>query len=187
MQRTQALAGFKSGRFRVLVATDVAARGIDVEGLSHVINFDVPNVPDDYIHRVGRTARAGATGQALTFVSPEEQGELRAIERAVAKTLPRRTLAGFNYETKPAERLEIPLAERIAEIRSRKAGDRARAAAKAERRPQPAASRTASPHGGARVSHPWFSQPQEPQHRSAEESRQPVQAASAGRPRRRLR
>jgi ATP-dependent RNA helicase RhlE len=188
-QRTQAMAGFKSGRYRVLVATDVAARGIDVEGLSHVINFDVPNVPDDYIHRVGRTARAGATGQALTFVSPEEAGELRAIERAVAKTLPRRTLAGFNYETKPAERLEIPLAERIAEIRSRKAEERARAAAKAERRPQPPAGRpAASPHGGGRPSHsPWFARPQEPQHRSAEESRQPVQAASAGRPRRRLR
>jgi ATP-dependent RNA helicase RhlE len=136
-QRTQALAGFKSGRFRVLVATDVAARGIDVEGLSHVVNFDVPNVPDDYIHRVGRTARAGATGQALTFVSPEEQGELRAIERAVAKVLPRRTIAGFDYQKRPAERLEIPLGERIAAIRSRKADERARSAARTERRPQP--------------------------------------------------
>ena len=88
-QRTEALEGFKDGRFRVLVATDIAARGIDVEGLSHVINFDVPHVPEDYIHRVGRTARAGATGEALTFVSPEEVNELRAIERAVAKVLPR--------------------------------------------------------------------------------------------------
>ncbi len=71
-QRTEALAGFKDGRFRVLVATDIAARGIDVEALSHVVNFDVPNVPEDYIHRVGRTARAEMTGDAFTFVSPEE-------------------------------------------------------------------------------------------------------------------
>jgi ATP-dependent RNA helicase RhlE len=132
-QRTQALAGFKSGRFQVLVATDIAARGIDVEGLSHVINFDVPNVPDDYIHRVGRTARAGATGEALTFVSPEEMGELRAIERAVGKTLPRRTLEGFDYQPRQAERLEIPLAERLAAMRAQRSGERERARAKTER------------------------------------------------------
>ena len=134
-QRTQALADFKSGRTRILVATDIAARGIDVEGLSHVVNFDVPNVPEDYIHRVGRTARAGATGEAITFVSPEEMNELRAIERAVAKVLPKKTLEGFDYQPKSAEKLEIPLAERLATMRSQRAGDRARSAAKAERRP----------------------------------------------------
>ncbi len=133
-QRTVALAGFKSGRFRVLVATDVAARGIDIEELSHVVNFDVPGVPDDYIHRVGRTARAGATGDALTFAAPEEGRELRAIERAVSRSLPRRKLAGFDYAHKPSERFEIPLGERIAQIRARKAEDRARARAKAERK-----------------------------------------------------
>ncbi|MBA3556010.1 MAG: DEAD/DEAH box helicase, partial [Gemmatimonadales bacterium] len=90
-QRTEALAGFKSGKYRVLVATDIAARGIDVEALGHVVNFDVPTVPDDYIHRVGRTARAEATGDAFTLVAPEEEGELRAIERAVGKRLPRVT------------------------------------------------------------------------------------------------
>ncbi|MBI4886056.1 MAG: DEAD/DEAH box helicase, partial [Acidobacteria bacterium] len=84
-QRTQALAGFKSGRYPVLVATDIASRGIDVEALSHVVNFDVPAVPDDYIHRVGRTARAEATGDAFTFVSPQEQGDLAQIERAIGK------------------------------------------------------------------------------------------------------
>src|SRR5262245_3732807 len=125
-QRTEALAGFKSGRFRVLVATDIAARGIDVEGLSHVVNFDVPYVPEDYIHRVGRTARAGATGEALTFVSPEELNELRAIERTVAKVLPRRTLEGFDYQARPAERLEIPVAERLAAMRARQPGGPAR-------------------------------------------------------------
>ncbi len=83
-QRTEALAGFKSGRYRVLVATDIAARGIDVEALGHVVNFDVPTVPEDYIHRVGRTARAEATGDAFTFVAPEEEADLRAIERRSA-------------------------------------------------------------------------------------------------------
>jgi len=142
-QRTQALAGFKSGRYRVLVATDVAARGIDIEALSHVINFDVPNVPEDYIHRVGRTARAGATGDALTFSSPQEGKELKAIERAVGKRLPRLTLAGFDYQHKPNERLEIPIRERIAQIRARKAEERARSRAKAERKAQAAAARPA--------------------------------------------
>ena len=107
-QRTQALEGFKNGRHRVLVATDVAARGIDIEALSHVVNFDVPNLPEDYIHRVGRTARAGATGEALTFVSPQEQGELRAIERTVGRSLPRRTLAGFDYQGRATEPLGDP-------------------------------------------------------------------------------
>ena len=134
-QRTQALAGFKARRFRVLVATDIAARGIDVEALSHVINFDVPLVPDDYIHRVGRTARAELPGDAFTFVAPEEEGELRAIERAIGKQLPRVTLPGFDYSKRPPERLEIPIGKRIAAIRARKAEDRARARINAEPRP----------------------------------------------------
>jgi len=138
-QRTQALDGFKNGRVQVLVATDIVARGIDVEELSHVVNFDVPHVPEDYIHRVGRTARAEATGDALTFVSPEEENDLRAIERAIGKRIPRRTLSGFDYAAKPTERFEIPIAERIAEIRRRKAEERARAKEKAERKTQRAA------------------------------------------------
>ncbi|HVE65671.1 MAG TPA: helicase-related protein, partial [Thermoanaerobaculia bacterium] len=133
-QRTAALAGFKDGKFRVLVATDIAARGIDVEALPHVVNFDVPHVPDDYIHRVGRTARAERTGDAFTFVAPEEEQDLRAIERALGRRLPRITLAGFDYTAAPAERLEVPIAERIAAIRARKADERSRAKAKAERR-----------------------------------------------------
>jgi ATP-dependent RNA helicase RhlE len=133
-QRTEALAGFKSGKYRVLVATDIAARGIDVEELGHVVNFDVPKVPEDYIHRVGRTARAEATGDAFTFVSPEEEGDLRSIERAVGKRLPRVTLPDFDYAAKQSVQLEVPLAERIATIRAKKADDRARAKAKAARR-----------------------------------------------------
>jgi ATP-dependent RNA helicase RhlE len=96
-QRTEALAGFKAGRFPVLVATDIAARGIDVEALSHVVNFDVPASPEDYVHRVGRTARAQATGDAFMFVSPEEESNVRGIERAIGQRLPRLTLAGFDY------------------------------------------------------------------------------------------
>jgi ATP-dependent RNA helicase RhlE len=134
LQRTQALAGFKAGKFKVLVATDIAARGIDVEALSHVVNFDVPHVPDDYIHRVGRTARAELTGDAFTFVSPEEQTDLAQIERAIGKRLPRITVPGFDYSKAPAERFEVPLAERIAAIRARKAEERKRAKEKAERR-----------------------------------------------------
>ncbi len=131
-QRTEALAGFKSGKYRVLVATDIAARGIDVEALSHVVNFDVPAVPEDYIHRVGRTGRAELTGDAFTFVAPDEEPELRAIERAIRHTLPRVTLPDFDYKARPAS-LEIPRGERIAAIRARKAEERARARAKAER------------------------------------------------------
>ncbi|MDB5590099.1 DEAD/DEAH box helicase, partial [Enterovirga sp.] len=80
-QRERALAEFKAGRCRVLVATDIAARGIDVDGVSHVINFDLPNVPESYVHRIGRTARAGAAGQAISFCNSEERAYLRDIER----------------------------------------------------------------------------------------------------------
>ncbi|HSP14059.1 MAG TPA: DEAD/DEAH box helicase [Thermoanaerobaculia bacterium] len=160
MQRTEALSGFKSGKYRILVATDIAARGIDVEALSHVVNFDVPNVPDDYIHRVGRTARAEMTGDAITFVAPDEENDLRSIERAIGKRLPRITVPDFDYRHKPAERLEIPIHERIAAIRARKAEERARRAAKEQKK-------AAAPHGHraapARPAHA----PSHPTHRSS--------------------
>ena len=151
-QRTEALAGFKDGTFPVLVATDIAARGIDVEALGHVVNFDVPLQSEDYIHRVGRTARAEMTGEAFTFVSPEEEGDLKAIERAVGKKLPRVTLPDFDYRARPNERFEVPIGERIAEIRKRKAEERARAKANEERRKVNAAQAASSPparDGGA--------------------------------------
>ncbi|MGH7591703.1 MAG: helicase-related protein, partial [Gemmatimonadales bacterium] len=125
---------FKSGKYRVLVATDIAARGIDIEALQHVINFDVPAVPEDYIHRSGRTARAERTGFAFTLVAPDEEGDLKRIERAINKRLPRVTIPGFDYAARPTGQLEVPLAQRIAAIRARKAEERARAKAKAERR-----------------------------------------------------
>jgi ATP-dependent RNA helicase RhlE len=133
-QRTAALAGFKNGTVPVLVATDIAARGIDVNALGHVVNFDVPVAPADYIHRVGRTGRAEATGEAFTFVSPDEEEALRAIERAIGKRLPRVTVPDFDYAARPKRKLEIPLAERIAQIRLRKREERARRDANAARR-----------------------------------------------------
>jgi ATP-dependent RNA helicase RhlE len=141
-QRNAALAGFKSGKHRVLVATDIAARGIDVEELGHVVNFDVPKVPEDYIHRVGRTGRAEAVGDAFTFVSREEEADLQRIERAVGKRLPRVTVPDFDYNAVPTERLEIPVAERLATMRAaRRAGQ--------ERR-QAQGQRPGQGHGGAR-------------------------------------
>lgn len=91
-QRTEALDGFKRGRFQILVATDVAARGLDVKDISHVINFDMPGSVEDYVHRIGRTARAEASGEAFTFVTPEDEGELRMFERRLARRLPRAVL-----------------------------------------------------------------------------------------------
>jgi ATP-dependent RNA helicase RhlE len=156
-QRTEALAGFKSGKYRVLVATDIAARGIDVTALGHVVNFDVPAVPEDYIHRVGRTARAELTGSAFTFVSPEEEGDLRAIEKAINNRLPRVTVPDFDYQAKTEARLEIPIGQRIAEIRARKSEERARSAAKSARRA--AAERSGAPSAGGRPGAPSHARP----------------------------
>lgn len=88
-QRQQALDGFRKGKYRILVATDVAARGIDIDGVSHVINYDIPDNPDDYIHRIGRTARANSTGDAYTLVTPAEFQALGSIERTLGHNIPR--------------------------------------------------------------------------------------------------
>lgn len=93
-QRQQAIEGFRQGRYQILVATDVAARGLDVQGITHVFNFDIPNSSDDYIHRIGRTARASADGDAITFVSPEDHRALTNIERALGQSLPREEWEG---------------------------------------------------------------------------------------------
>jgi ATP-dependent RNA helicase RhlE len=97
-QRVQALERFRAGRHRLLVATDIAARGIDVEGISHVINYDLPDVPEAYIHRVGRTARASARGVAVSFYGPDEENELRRIERHLGLEIPRSRIPGFDYD-----------------------------------------------------------------------------------------
>jgi ATP-dependent RNA helicase RhlE len=96
-QRTQALDAFKSGKCRVLVATDIASRGIDVEGISHVVNFDFPMHPEDYVHRIGRTGRAQAIGDAISFVTPEDEGAVRDVERMTKKSVPRKRVEGFDY------------------------------------------------------------------------------------------
>lgn len=86
-QRKEALGGFKGGKYRVLVATDIAARGIDVVGLELVVNFDLPDNPEDYVHRIGRTGRAGLTGQSMSFVTPDQRGDLKIIERLIRKSV----------------------------------------------------------------------------------------------------
>ena len=96
-QRIEALAGFKSGKYEVMVATDIAARGIDVVGVSHVINYDVPEKPEDYVHRIGRTGRAQAVGDAFTLVSPENAGDIRDIQRFIGAKIPELRLEGFVY------------------------------------------------------------------------------------------
>ena len=93
--RTRALAGFRTGAIDTLIATDIAARGLDVDGISHVVNFDLPNVPEDYVHRIGRTARAGKSGEAISLAAPEERTQLVAIERLVGKPIRREQIAGF--------------------------------------------------------------------------------------------
>ncbi len=101
-QRQAALDGFKSGQHQILVATDLAARGIDVEDITHVINFDMPATVDDYTHRIGRTGRATKTGDAFTFTTHEDESSVRAIERVLGFKIERRRIEGFDYSAKPA-------------------------------------------------------------------------------------
>jgi len=103
-QRLAALEGFRNRAYRILVATDIAARGLDIDGISHVINFDVPMTPEDYVHRVGRTARAKALGAALTLVAPGEEEFLAAIQHLTKMEIPRRTVADFDYKRVMAPR-----------------------------------------------------------------------------------
>ena len=94
-QRTRALAGFRNNSIQVLVATDIASRGLDIDQLPHVVNFDLPHVPEDYVHRIGRTGRAGASGQAISLVSAEERKQLRDIEQLIKRTIEREEIKGF--------------------------------------------------------------------------------------------
>ncbi len=101
-QRVAALDAFKSGRARVLVATDIASRGIDVEGISHVVNFDFPMHAEDYVHRIGRTGRADAVGDAISFVTPDDEPYVKALEKMTKKTIARKRVDGFDYTEAPA-------------------------------------------------------------------------------------
>lgn len=100
-QRQKAMDGFRMGKYKILVATDIAARGIDVSQISHVVNYDIPDTVDAYTHRIGRTGRAAKTGDALTFVTPEDQPMVRTIERVLGERLERRILPDFDYEVEP--------------------------------------------------------------------------------------
>ncbi len=118
-QRLAALEGFRRGRTRVLVATDVAARGIDVEGISHVINYDVPMQPEDYVHRIGRTGRAQADGIAYTLVTPEDESMVRRIESVMKQKLGRRRLEGLNYSTPKFNQPDTSAVQKYAEANRR--------------------------------------------------------------------
>jgi ATP-dependent RNA helicase RhlE len=107
-QRIEALAGFKSGKYEIMVATDIAARGIDVAGVSHVINYDVPENPEDYVHRIGRTGRAQAVGDAFTLVTPENAADIRDIQRFIGAKIPELRLEGFSYKPIVARQPEPP-------------------------------------------------------------------------------
>ncbi len=118
-QRQSALSGFRRGEYRIMVATDIAARGLDVEGISHVINFDMPDTVDAYIHRIGRTGRAERTGDAFTLVTPEDRLSVEALERVLGESLERATLRGFDYKAPRPARSGRPV-----EFRSRERGRR---------------------------------------------------------------
>jgi ATP-dependent RNA helicase RhlE len=130
-QRNRSMEGFRRGEFQVLVATNIAARGLDVDHITHVISFDVPNVPDDYVHRIGRTARAQAEGDAFILVSPAEEKSLAQIERHIGQRLPRVTLPDFDYAS--------PIPERSGASRPRSRGARV---SKSPPPQSPAANRT---------------------------------------------
>jgi ATP-dependent RNA helicase RhlE len=136
-ERTRALDDFKAGKIRVLVATDIAQRGLDVSGISHVINYDVPQQPEDYVHRIGRTGRAAATGDAFTFMSTDEIAMVRSIERTIGQQIPRISVPGYDFGT-TAEALPAPgeslTAEEVASTEASAAADQA-AKQKRYRRP----------------------------------------------------
>ncbi|PLY11655.1 MAG: RNA helicase, partial [Desulfuromonas sp.] len=107
-RRQEALDGFRSGKYQILVATDIAARGIDVSQVSHVINFDIPDTPEAYIHRIGRTGRAARSGDAFTMITSEDRAMVKAIERVLGSSIERHTVDGFDYNVPAPERPSQP-------------------------------------------------------------------------------
>jgi ATP-dependent RNA helicase RhlE len=136
-QRLRALKDFKSGAVSVLVATDIAARGIDVDGISHVVNYDFPMHVEDYVHRIGRTGRAHAVGDAISFVTPEDHGELRALERFIGRGIVRKRADGFNY---------AQVVPHVIEDRPRHQQQRGQS--RGPQRPQHSSSQSRPPQGG---------------------------------------
>jgi len=166
--RTRALAEFKSGELQALVATDIAARGLDIEQLPHVVNFDLPHVPEDYVHRIGRTGRAGATGEAISLVCADDKPLLADIEKLIRRQVPKEIIAGF--EPNPNER-----AEPIMRGRGQSPGPRSNA-----RRDAPQKQRTAKPARPAQPgrSHSTHAAPARPAHGAPK----PSHAARAPKP-----
>ncbi len=111
-ERTKSLADFKAGKIRILVATDIASRGLDIANVTHVINYDIPEHPEDYVHRIGRTGRAQKEGDAMTILAPDEQSRLDAIEKFIDQRIPQRRLEGFNYLHEPYIRSAEPEVKR---------------------------------------------------------------------------
>jgi ATP-dependent RNA helicase RhlE len=172
-QRQRALDGFKKGKIQVLVATDIASRGLDIESVSHVINFDVPGTPEDYIHRIGRTGRAERTGEAFTLVTDEDRDQVRDIEKALGKSIERRELEGFDYRApkteQPGQQNPQPRGQR---------GSRPQSAARQERpqqspKPQEPQQRPQSSHAPAKPSRPHASAPKTGQRRPLRSNRRP--------------
>lgn len=151
-RRQAALDGFRKGSFQILVATDIAARGIDVSSISHVINYDIPDTTDAYTHRIGRTGRAAKTGDAFTFITREDEETVRGIERTMGERIPRRTIEGFDYQ-KPALERDREFARPPREPQRRNNG----------RKPAPAASaapgRKAPASGSGKPHQPQASRP----------------------------
>jgi ATP-dependent RNA helicase RhlE len=148
----QALDDFKTGRVGVLVATDVAARGLDIEELPYVLNFDLPNSPEDYVHRIGRTGRAGVAGTAISLVSPAEHERLAEIEKTVRIRMPREVVPGFGHAS------EAPLME-PPRRRERRAADEDRLTHTGRRQQQ---ARNPQPVKPQPAADPIFSRPYEP-------------------------
>jgi ATP-dependent RNA helicase RhlE len=159
--RTRALADFKEGSMRVLVATDIAARGLDIEALPHVVNYDLPHVAEDYVHRIGRTGRAGSEGEAISLVCHEDRPLMAAIERLMNRKVESRVIQGFEPGSAPAHRDEQPRSQHQQHRRPQQQGRRGQ-------QPQ----RNAQPQQQRRngQQHPRGNQPQRPQQRPVQDS-----------------
>ena len=152
--RTRALAEFKSGELQVLVATDIAARGIDIDQLPHVVNYDLPNVPEDYVHRIGRTGRAGLSGEAVSLVSADELAYLADIERLIKRQLPREAIAGFEFSAVQVSAEANPGRSRPANKPQAPRQGRAKSGAPEARHSAPQAKRPRGPAAGGKTSAP---------------------------------
>jgi len=190
--RTKALSEFKSGDLQVLVATDIAARGIDIDQLPHVVNYELPNVPEDYVHRIGRTGRAGAQGEAISLVCVDEEGFLRDIEKLIKRSIPREVVPG--YEPDPNAKPEPIVLGRMV-LNGGAGGGRGKrgggggGAARPPARPghgQGQPQRQAQGHGGHKSEHKAdqrparASQPQAPRHAPAPQGQRPQTPAGGG-------